>query len=243
MNQDPILNPQSPARRPRRRKRLLVNPDFQWKFAGWIMLDVFVLCAAMGVVLYGVLAQHVRTQVINPKAHGFAESVAFILGFAAFFAAAAAAGFGLWSILVTHRLCGPIHVVGQHLQELIRGSIPKCRTLRRKDEFRAFYELFGRAMDTLRTRKAAELDTLNGIMEVIQAAGDSEAARRRALESVVDAVRVLRDAAATAVYGEKVSPPSSDDEDGFIVDEVDELEEPQSEASDAKRPALAASES
>ena len=49
------------------RKRYLISPQFQRKVAIWLALDVFVVCMAMGTVLYAIQIQQVRDIVLRPN--------------------------------------------------------------------------------------------------------------------------------------------------------------------------------
>ena len=83
--------------------------------------------------------------------------------------------------------------------------------LRKKDEFKEFYAQFGRTMDTLKSRKQAELEALSGILELAQrAANDDDDARKQALEQIATRVGSMRSEAAK-MLGEDSNdePPSS----------------------------------
>ena len=57
-------------------------------------------------------------------------------------------------ILKTHRIAGPIFVMSMYMRQIVDGSVPETlRPLRKKDEFKDFYSLFGRMVDTIRASK------------------------------------------------------------------------------------------
>ena len=57
-------------------------------------------------------------------------------------------------ILKTHRIAGPIFVMSMYMRQIVEGTIPETlRPLRKKDEFKSFYDLFGQMVETLRAAK------------------------------------------------------------------------------------------
>lgn len=61
-------------------------------------------------------------------------------------------GIVLFVILIrqTHKISGPIHVMTNHLNNLIHGKNLQMRQLRKGDEFQEFYALFMEAIKTLK---------------------------------------------------------------------------------------------
>ncbi|MCU0848355.1 MAG: hypothetical protein MUD12_10755 [Spirochaetes bacterium] len=45
-------------------------------------------------------------------------------------------------IRLTHRIAGPIYVLGRHVQDILNGREPNLREIRRDDEFQEFYHQF-----------------------------------------------------------------------------------------------------
>lgn len=57
-------------------------------------------------------------------------------------------------ILKTHRIAGPIFVMSMYMRQIRDGSVPdSLRPLRKHDEFKQFYTLFGEMVHTLRASK------------------------------------------------------------------------------------------
>lgn len=57
-------------------------------------------------------------------------------------------------ILKTHRIAGPIFVMSMYMRQIRDGSVPdSLRPLRKHDEFKQFYELFGEMVHTIRASK------------------------------------------------------------------------------------------
>jgi methyl-accepting chemotaxis protein len=174
------------------RKQYLINPGFQWKIAGTIAAGVFVLSIIIGITLYGTLHQQARLRAADPAGY-VAPVTSVMVCFALGFAALSAGGVGLWSILMTHRICGPIFVMKRYLLELAQGRIPSLRPLRKRDEFKDLYEAFDQAISSLRTARQRELVQLGTALEAIrewQNAGPAHAADKVA--PIIERIESLR---------------------------------------------------
>lgn len=86
------------------------------------------------------------------------------LGVAALMALALA----LLGILVTHRVAGPLYVMSRYVSILAEGRYPVFRPLRRKDELRAFFDRFQRAIESMRAR---EIDEASKLQEAVMNLG------------------------------------------------------------------------
>lgn len=57
----------------------------------------------------------------------------------------------------TNRIAGPIHVMSNHMRNIIKGNIPKTvRDIRKDDELRDFYSLFAEMVRVLNERSAKD---------------------------------------------------------------------------------------
>jgi hypothetical protein len=81
-----------------------------------------------------------------------------------------AAALGLVGFLMTHRVAGPIHVMGHFLGQLAGGRYPPRRALRRHDELKAFYARFVEALDAMKERDARAVAAMEGAAERMRAA-------------------------------------------------------------------------
>jgi hypothetical protein len=63
-------------------------------------------------------------------------------------------GFILYPVLIrkTHKISGPIYLMSEYIKEIINGSYPDLRPLRKKDELKEFYELFSRLIAYIKKR-------------------------------------------------------------------------------------------
>jgi len=198
-----VGKPRTDGRRPYRRRKYLIKPAFQWKYAITAALAVFLISCMMTTLLYGVLHHQARQRSLHPQ--GYVAEVSLVVCVSALaFAVLTAGGVGLWCIILTHRVCGPLYVMEKFLSGLAKGRLPKLRPLRRKDEFKDFYEVFSRALGSLEARKRTELATLTRALEIAQPAADAdEVTCREALDSVATCIEKLRVETAAAL-GEEV---------------------------------------
>jgi len=178
----------------------LINPAFQWKYTVWVVLGVFFACMIMSAVLFGVLHQQARARVLNPAAVHVWENTLVLVFAAVAFAALLSVALGLWGFVMTHRLCGPLYVVEGYLRELAAGRFPKHRPLRKKDEFKDFYDEFWRAVDAIRARERSNLATVTEALNLLHSAcaagGESD---KDVLEPLMTQIEVLRTEIATAL--------------------------------------------
>ena len=170
--------------RPRgRRRSYLINRAFQWKYTAVVVVGVFITATFMSYVLFGVLHQQARARIVHPETVSAWENTLVIGAAGLAFAVALAAAFGLWAVLITHRICGPLFVIEGYLAELKQGRIPQPRTLRKKDEFKAFHEAFEQTITALKTSRQTELEQLNQALGMARSgAAGSDQEQRQALE-------------------------------------------------------------
>jgi hypothetical protein len=64
-------------------------------------------------------------------------------------------GLILYFVLIrkTHKIAGPIYVMSNYFNDIIKGTIPNPRPLRKNDELQDFYELFVKMVDAIRSRQ------------------------------------------------------------------------------------------
>ncbi len=181
--------------RAHRRRNYLINPVFQWRQAGAISLIVFFMSTTVSAVLYGVLHHQARLLATNPTGHR-PETTVVMVCFGLGFAALTAGGVGLWSILMTHRICGPVFVIKRYLLQIAEGRLPAMRPLRRRDEFKDLHEALDRAIQSLRIGKQRELarinDALDAAHSVLASGGTSG---QSALEDVIRKLDWLKEQA------------------------------------------------
>jgi hypothetical protein len=181
----------SPAKSNRRRQ-YIVHPKVQWKHAIILGAAVFLFCVILSCGLFASLYEEARQRVINPA--GYKGSVVTLIVTAAITYSALTAGMiGFWMIVSTHRMCGPVYVLEQAFQELAKGSIPRLRPLRTKDEFKDVFETFAKAVGRVREDKENQLAKVSQALSAARAnryVGEHEC--REALESLAAQLQQLR---------------------------------------------------
>lgn len=183
------------ARKPHAlRRQYIINPRFQWKFTGLAALGVFVVSIAMGVAVYLIQLRESQARILSPAWTHARENTLVIVLVAAAFALVMAAGFAVWSIFLTHRVCGPLYVVERCLDSLIEGKFPKQRPLRAKDEFIGFYGHFWRAVEAISSRKRADVNALSEIIRSVKTAADADPSQHKQhLESIEARLQTMLD--------------------------------------------------
>ncbi len=154
-----------------RRKKYIINPAFQWKYISIVAGGAFVASCLMGTVLYGLVYYQARERLLHLSQSAPLENTYGILIFAGAFALLMAVGFAVWTMILTHRIGGPIHVMTNYFADLANSKIPRVRPLRDKDEFKSFHEAFKRAADSLRCDREAEIKMLDEALELANQAG------------------------------------------------------------------------
>jgi HAMP domain-containing protein len=194
---------------PNRRRKYIIDPAFQWRYAATISAIVFLTSCVLGSILYGVLHQQARLRAMSPEAYTAEVTLVILLSSVAF-ATLTAGAVAVWSFVATHRICGPLFVMERYLRELTRGQLPELRPLRRKDEFNQLYSVFAEMVESLKARKRADVGALTEAFDRAKSAvGRSEKECNSTLLSLARQIESLRDAAAEALGDEPVVDTSS----------------------------------
>ena len=197
-----------------RRRQYVINPAFQWKYTVSVVVGVFLVSSLLSIVLFGVLHQQARARLVNPAASYPWENALTIVFSAAAFATLLSVALGLWSILVTHRISGPIFVMQRYLTELAAGRFPTARPLRKKDEFKEFFGELWRTIDALKAAKQADLAALTEVLNMARSAADADGEdRRRTIEALTARLETLREEAADTLGEELDTPPAAPPKD------------------------------
>lgn len=175
-----------------KRRQWVVDPRLQWKFCGTVGLSVFIATAMMSSILFVVLYDHARTRVIDPGASMVSMGI-LVLVVAVTFAALTSCALGLWSLLFTHRICGPLYVVRSYFTELANGSIPTPRPLRKKDELVGFYAEFTRMTESLRAKKQQDYEAISrALNEASSADLDDLTSCQQAIDRILSEIEPLK---------------------------------------------------
>jgi hypothetical protein len=99
-----------------------------------------------------------------------------------------AAALGLFGVLITHRVAGPVYVMSHYVTVLAKGRYPLMRPLRKRDELKGFFDRFQEAIESLRSREADEADQLDHAVMILEPiAGSHE------LRAVIEELKMMRD--------------------------------------------------
>ena len=93
---------------------------------------------------------------------------------------------GLFGLVFTHRVAGPVHVMNLYVEALAAGHYPRLRPLRKYDELKKFFDRFSQAVERIRDREADEAQTLGQALSAFQPLATTEEARAalKALEEL-----------------------------------------------------------
>jgi hypothetical protein len=179
------------------RRHYLVDRGFQLKYALLMALSGVVVAAVFGLWLHQAHAQ--ATALLAPDAETRAlveRSDRLLLVAFAVIAALLAAALGLLGVVITHRVAGPVFVMGHYLQVLAEGRFPRMRTLRRSDELKGFFRIFIDAVEAMKLREAKHAAVLEDAVQRMRAAGGRSPELAPAIEALSAAARERRAALA-----------------------------------------------
>ncbi len=159
------------GRPPAPRRRYLVDRGFQLKYALLMAGAGLVVAAVFGIWLHQAHVQ--ATALLSPDAETRAlveRSDRLLLGAFVAIALLLAASLGLLGVVITHRVAGPVFVMGHYLRVLAEGRFPRMRTLRRSDELKLFFRNFLDAVDSMKVREARHTAVLEDAVRRMRAA-------------------------------------------------------------------------
>jgi HAMP domain-containing protein len=99
---------------------------------------------------------------------------------------------GLLGFVMTHRVAGPVWVMGHALAELAAGRYPARRGLRRGDELQALHARFHEAVEALAARDRHTLSVLEEAVARLRPAAAADPALAPALEALEAEARARR---------------------------------------------------
>ncbi len=169
----------------RRYRNYFIKPAFQGKYLALVVVSVFLTSTLMSFTLFGLLHQQARARALFMAPSNTWENTYTMLLFAGAYTVIMAVAFGLWSIIITHRIGGPLYVIEGYLAELTAGRFPRMRTLRKRDELKELHEAFGKAVEAMKARRQSDLATLTEALHTATSAVNAdEEAREGALLSI-----------------------------------------------------------
>ena len=130
-----------------------------------------VISSLMSVLLFNSLHDQARQRLLHTGIAASGDVTGVIIATCVAFSAIVALAFGVWCLVFTHRICGPLFVLERNLNELAAGNMPPHRPLRKRDEFREIHAAFWQVVRALRNNKQATLATLTEAHQALTAAG------------------------------------------------------------------------
>lgn len=202
MSVNEIMN--SGGARPYRRRKLIINPSLQWKYALTLGLAVFFVTSILSCTLFAALHEQARHRVMFP--HSDTSNVGLLILLTAFgFSVLTAGVVGFWMVITTHRICGPLFLLDRYFRQLADGHLPKLRPLRRKDEFKELFRTFGHVVERIRGDRQAELNLVNKAL--VTAKTDPYVNEKECRKALDDVTRQLEDLRNMLTAGLASEPP------------------------------------
>ena len=158
--------PQQPSR-PYRRSVLLIDPQFQLKYTGLVVLMgavISVICAYFIYRAYNENTQLLELSEAVGQEISRRESTTILTMVIAFVVLEIVA-LGFWGILVTHRIAGPIFIISRYLRTMKDGAYPDMRPLRDGDEMKTFFDLFKALVDNMKGQDKSDIAALEAAIE------------------------------------------------------------------------------
>ena len=153
------------------RRRYLVDRGFQLKYALVMAAAGLVVAAVFGAWLHQAHVQATALLAPDPETRALVErSDRLLLGAFIAISALLAAALALLGVVITHRVAGPVFVMGHYLRVLAGGRFPRMRTLRRSDELKSFFAGFIDAVDLMKVREARHTALLEDAVRRMRAA-------------------------------------------------------------------------
>ena len=179
MNNQATNQPTNPSRSNRSVKSLLLDRQFQLKYTSMIVGVAAVLSLALGGFLVSKVKENSRILGLEGlgdaafEAQLFSADNELVLVIAASLVVFLIILVGL-SIVMTHRVVGPIYVMKRHLDALAAGRLPQIRALRKGDEFVDCHQALVQAVHQLHRELEQDIDVLSAALEALPAPAEAQ---------------------------------------------------------------------
>jgi hypothetical protein len=180
---------QPPTFRPSYKREYLVDRGFQLKYALIFGSAAFAVALVGGAVMYSVLQSSIRELTLPPELwRQLTDETPTMIAAVVMTALGVGLVVGLFALVLTHRVAGPIYVMTRYISVLAEGHFPKMRKLRGSDEFKDLFDLFQKSVEFIRTRDVADAFRIEEAIAKLQPQATTPDAR-----AAVEALKALRD--------------------------------------------------
>ncbi len=182
----------APARVKVGRRNFLIDRGFQLKYTIYMVVVGAAISIIFGAMMY---QAHVEaTQLIDmpdPLREAVKSQDTTLLWLVMAIAVVMAVALGLFGILVTHRVAGPMYVFSHYMNVLGSGRYPMLRPLRKNDELKSFYETFHGAVAALKDRDRARGEELQKLVATLDEAAAKSPELAASLKPAADSLRTM----------------------------------------------------
>jgi methyl-accepting chemotaxis protein len=194
-----------------KRRQYLLDPRFQLHFAFVLVLGVFIVSSLMNWALFGMLYDQARAGVLKNGMPGLSpRNLMFLPMYGVLLAGVMGAVFAVWSIFMTHRICGPVKVMTEDLEALAAGRFPRHRALRKNDEFKEMHAALGKAVDSVHVRMTHQRDCMEAIRAMAEDYASEDAATlKTALRQIAAKARANSEMLSSGLGGEGGASPAA----------------------------------
>ena len=184
------------GRTQRKLRNMLLDRGFQLKYVGFVLSLSLVLSMALGFFLIKQMTENSRMVLLDSDLDPVfrealiasdAQSVWVLVAMLAVFNVFLAIG----TIVLTHRVVGPVYVFRRFLKEIEEGSLPPVRKLRKGDEFVRAHQQLCATVDALRERVRNDAEVGRRLLEWLDT-GDLDLIRSEVSRWVDDKDRALQ---------------------------------------------------
>ncbi len=190
------------------RRTYLVDPGFQLRYALLLAGAGALLALLGGLWLHQAQLQVTELLPLDAEARALvARTDRELLGALAGLAALMALALGVLGVIITHRVAGPVLVLGRYLQAFGAGRYPPVRALRRGDELQRLFGVFAEGVEALRARERAHADLLEAAAAQVRAALPRAPELAATADALLEAARSRRAALSQRPPDSAVPPP------------------------------------
>lgn len=187
-----------PAKHKRYLKNYILNSSLQLRYIGAVSLISAAICALLGWIIFSQRSQASRTIIKSLETADFlgpdqkaeivqhlTQSDTSVLLNMTLVCAGLILVLSVFLVVMTHKVAGPLHVIGLYLDKLAAGRLPLVHNLRQGDELQSFHKKFKDMCNSLRSAAENDITACEGLVAACKAAHvDESGALGHALEDL-----------------------------------------------------------